>query len=71
MQVQTFRDPMKAKAAIAHLISEGWRIDLHEANQKVEGGLKDADWLAIANGCLDHVMNELAKDKVIPIARFK
>ena len=64
-------DPTKAKAAIAYLISEGWGIDLHGIAKTIPGGLTDSDWLEMANGCMAHVMNELAKDKVIPLAKFQ
>lgn len=71
MKEQKITDPTKAKAAVAHLLSEGWKIDLHALNKDIPGGLNDQDWLGIANGCMDAVMNELAKDKIIPIARFR
>lgn len=64
-------DPTKAQAAIAYLISEGWKIDLHELKTTLPGGLQAQDWLDIANKCLDFVMDRLAEDKVIPISRFK
>lgn len=65
-------DPIKAQAAIAYLISEGWGIDLHALKQSLpDKTIRPDDWLNIANGCMDYVMGELAKEKVIPIARFR
>lgn len=64
-------DPVKAQAAVAYLIAEGWQMNLHELHKSIPGGLQPQDWLALANGCMDFVMNKLAEDKVIPIARFK
>lgn len=70
MRENKITDVIKAQAAIAYLISEGWAINIAELNKTLPGGLKGEDWLNIANGCLDHYMNELDKHKVIPISRY-
>lgn len=64
------RDPIKAQAAIAMLISQGWEIDLARIQKELPGGLQEKDWLDIANGCLTAVLDRLEADKVIPIAAF-
>lgn len=71
MKENKITDKINAQAAIAYLISEGFGIDLHTINKTIPGGLTDQDWLNIANGCRDWVMNRLAEGKVIPIARFR
>lgn len=71
MEQLKFKDPIKAQAAIAYLISQGWGIDLAGLRNKMGEDLKDKDWIDIANGCLDFTMSELAKTKVIPIFGFK
>lgn len=71
MKEKRITNHIKAQAAIAFLIAEGWQLDLHKMHSEIPGGLQPQDWIDIANGCLDHVMNALAEDKVIPIARFR
>jgi hypothetical protein len=71
METKKITDPVRAQAAIAFLISEGWQIDLAALNKEIPGGLTPADWLRIANGCLDYCMDRLAEDKVVPIGRFR
>lgn len=70
MKKAKFTDHIKAQAAIAWLISEGWGIDLAKLNKEIPGGLKPQDWIAMANECMDWCFNKMAEDKVIPIARF-
>lgn len=71
MKKTTITDPRNARAAIASLIAEGWQIDLPKLHREITGGLTDHDWLTMANGCLDYVMNALDAEKVIPISRFR
>jgi hypothetical protein len=71
LRERQFTDPMSAKAGIAYLISEGWQIDLYGLNKSLPGGITDRDWMNIANHCMNFLLEQVAKEKVIPIARFK
>lgn len=71
MRQNKFNNPIKAQAAIAYLISQGWKINLAEVRTRLGEDLKPEDWLNIANHCLDFTMNELAKDKVIILGNFR
>lgn len=71
MKENKITDPVKAQAAVAYLISQGWGIDLATINREIPGGLQPEDWLRIANVCMSYCMDALAAEKVIPIGRFR
>lgn len=70
MERKKITDPVRAQAAVAYLIAEGWKIDLEAINKQLPGGLQSQDWLSIANGCMDYCFEVMAKEKVVPIMSY-